>query len=403
MVLAGRGFDCAVRRCSVCAAVLSMQCWVFSEPASAQWVAKSLHLSGSQETVALGVFANQQAGHAYVGVSSVRHAVVWAGSAGSLVDLSPTGATASDAVAADNGRQVGWVTKGGSDRASLWNGSSASWVDLNPIGASDSYATGVSGNQQVGIARAPGEVASLWTGTPGSWVNLNPTGAGSSRASGVHGGHQVGQAYVSDSKGAFTRASLWSGTAGSWVDLSPPGAPFSAAYGVHGSQQVGTVRMDGVNKASLWTGTAASWVSLHPASAVFSEALGVSGGTQVGFAFLTTHHASLWTGTAGSWQDLHVFLPPRYSSSVATAVWTDGVTTVVVGYGFNDLTSQVEALLWTDRCPSDFNGDGFVNGDDFDEYSLAFIAGTAPADFNGDGFVNGDDFDGFVLAFESGC
>jgi len=32
-----------------------------------------------------------------------------------------------------------------------------------------------------------------------------------------------------------------------------------------------------------------------------------------------------------------------------------------------------------------------------------FEAGDDQADFNADGFVNGDDFDAFVLAFEKGC
>jgi len=54
-------------------------------------------------------------------------------------------------------------------------------------------------------------------------------------------------------------------------------------------------------------------------------------------------------------------------------------------------------------CPSDYNGDGFVSGDDFDAFVLAFEAGEPGADFNGDNFVSGDDFDGFVLAFEAGC
>ncbi len=54
-------------------------------------------------------------------------------------------------------------------------------------------------------------------------------------------------------------------------------------------------------------------------------------------------------------------------------------------------------------CPSDFNGDGFVNGDDFDAYVAAFAAGDIKADFNKDGFVNGDDFDVFSVAFAGGC
>ncbi len=54
-------------------------------------------------------------------------------------------------------------------------------------------------------------------------------------------------------------------------------------------------------------------------------------------------------------------------------------------------------------CPADFNHDGFVTGDDFDSFSLAFIAGDLAADFDHNGFVTGDDFDAYVAAFEAGC
>lgn len=54
-------------------------------------------------------------------------------------------------------------------------------------------------------------------------------------------------------------------------------------------------------------------------------------------------------------------------------------------------------------CPADFDGDGFVTGEDFDGFVVAFEAGVASADFDGDGFVTGEDFDGFVAAFEMGC
>ncbi len=54
-------------------------------------------------------------------------------------------------------------------------------------------------------------------------------------------------------------------------------------------------------------------------------------------------------------------------------------------------------------CAADFNGDGFVTGDDFDLYVAAFELGDISADFNADGFVTGDDFDAFVTAFEAGC
>jgi len=54
-------------------------------------------------------------------------------------------------------------------------------------------------------------------------------------------------------------------------------------------------------------------------------------------------------------------------------------------------------------CTADFDADGFLTGDDFDAYVLAFEAGAISSDFDGDGFVTGDDFDAYVVAFESGC
>lgn len=66
-------------------------------------------------------------------------------------------------------------------------------------------------------------------------------------------------------------------------------------------------------------------------------------------------------------------------------------------------TVQVFVNDATNQCPSDFNGDGFVNGDDFDAYVLEFVNGALAADFNGDGFTTGDDYDAFATAFQAGC
>lgn len=54
-------------------------------------------------------------------------------------------------------------------------------------------------------------------------------------------------------------------------------------------------------------------------------------------------------------------------------------------------------------CSSDFDRNGFVNGDDTDAYVLAFTEGNITSDFDRDGFVTGLDFDLFILAFEEGC
>jgi hypothetical protein len=58
-------------------------------------------------------------------------------------------------------------------------------------------------------------------------------------------------------------------------------------------------------------------------------------------------------------------------------------------------------------CPADFNGDGFLDFFDYDDYVFCFESGTCPpgrtADFNGDDFVDFFDYDDFVLNFETGC
>jgi len=73
----------------------------------------------------------------------------------------------------------------------------------------------------------------------------------------------------------------------------------------------------------------------------------------------------------------------------------------------NSIDEAYNALLYIGNtskgCPSDFNGDGFVNGDDFDGFVAAFEAGDLASDFDGNFFPNGEDFDAFVDAFISGC
>jgi|GEM_PF-2532637 len=65
--------------------------------------------------------------------------------------------------------------------------------------------------------------------------------------------------------------------------------------------------------------------------------------------------------------------------------------------------SVVIKTVSSNPCPADFNGDGFLDFTDFDDFVGAFEAGAATADFNGDGFLDFTDFDSFVAAFEAGC
>jgi len=63
-------------------------------------------------------------------------------------------------------------------------------------------------------------------------------------------------------------------------------------------------------------------------------------------------------------------------------------------------TQHVAAVV---SLTADFDGNGFVNGEDFDSFVEAFEAGDPSADFDANGFVNGEDFDAFAGAFVAGC
>lgn len=54
-------------------------------------------------------------------------------------------------------------------------------------------------------------------------------------------------------------------------------------------------------------------------------------------------------------------------------------------------------------CAADFDGNGFVSGEDFDAFVAAFSDGAIAADADGDGFVTGEDFDLYVVLFAAGC
>jgi hypothetical protein len=113
--------------------------------------------------------------------------------------------------------------------ALMWSGTAASVVELHPPGFDSSTAIGVSGGAQVGYGRGPATVdvdhALLWNGTAASMVDLHPflTGLGpnftTSRAIGIaDNGAIVGEATA----GNTTYAVLW----------EPIPEPTSAALGL---------------------------------------------------------------------------------------------------------------------------------------------------------------------------
>ncbi len=321
-------------------------------PALAGWTVADLNPNGATSW-AYGVWAGQVVGAA--NWSGRQYAGFWGATAATWTPV----AYGSQFEGTSGGQQVGWTISASSELyASLWSGTAGSLVNLNPTGATGSWGWGVSGEQQVGSANIDGTTyASLWTGSAASWINLNPAGATASTACGVSGGQQVGSAVINGT----WQAGLWNGTASSWVDLSLYGATSSEALATSGSQQVGVVN----GEASLWSGTAGSWVNLNPYGAGGSRADAISGNLAAGSAYYYADgywHAGLWsistfgTGqgsqTTASWLDLNALLPSgEYAGSMANGIYTFDGNTWVVGQAYDVSTSQWHAILWEDTVP----------------------------------------------------
>jgi hypothetical protein len=108
--------------------------------------------------------------------------------------------------------------------ALLWRGTASSVVDLGPTGFNYSFARGIYGNQQVGDGDGPvtgnDTHALVWTGSADSFVDLNPTGASASTAYATNGSEQAGnfQDFTID---RYQHACVWFGTADSFMELPP--------------------------------------------------------------------------------------------------------------------------------------------------------------------------------------
>jgi len=201
-------------------------------PAVADYIFIDLHPSGFTDSRALAVSDGQQVGYGSIAPVQV-HALLWTGSADSVVDLHPSGFTSSAALGISDGQQVGRAGTPPHEHALLWTGSADSVVDLHPSGFTSSVAVGVSGGQQVGLGLIISRShALLWTGSADSVVDLHPSGFSDSLALGVSAGQQVG--YGTDPDG-FEHALLWTGSADSVVDLHtflPPEFTESQATGI---------------------------------------------------------------------------------------------------------------------------------------------------------------------------
>ena len=199
-----------------------------------------------------------------------------------------------------------------------------------------------------------------------------------------------------------------------------PGLVTSEAKAVNadGTVIVGTATLPGRTAALKWTNGVAAEIGDLPGGFNFSSANACdsSGDVVVGRSSSDAGlEAVVWRN--GGMRIIRELLTAAgvtshvgWSLSTANGVSADGL--IVCGTGFNpagESEGWVATLPATDPtpCPADFNGDGFLDFFDYDEYVTCFEINVCPpgktADFNGDNFVDFFDYDDYVTAFETGC
>lgn len=238
----------------------------FSQSHAALWsgsAASFVDLSVAfNATYCTGVQGGQQVGYGetMIYAVSIQHAMLWTGSAAGYVDLHPSliGASYSKAKGVRNGQQVGYFSNiaypindngvySGTSHAMVWAGTSASGVDLNPAGYDSSQALATNGTQQGGwghpLASASQTHAMMWSGTPDTAIDLHPAGFSDSRILAMTDTKQVGDGWVGVGyqPGSVRHALVWSGSAANVVDLNqylPSGYLHAVATGVDASGNV---------------------------------------------------------------------------------------------------------------------------------------------------------------------
>ena len=316
----------------------------------------------ARSTAGAKIGNGQQVGYSFM--NSPVHALLWSGSASTVVDLHPSSLPAGSTSAAygvGGGQQVGFANS----RAALWFGSPDSYVDLHPAaGFSDSTALMSNGSQQIGsgTTTAGHPHALLWSGSAAGAIDLHPTGGGwiNSYGNAISGNFQVGSIDGGSGQG---HAVIWAGSPRIVADLHQSKYVYTEARAMYGNQQVGTGNVMASaghgfvttsNHALLWTGTASSLVDLHPAGFTDTFGTGAGVGKQVGFGMTPTstncppscsvNHALVWSGSTSSMLDLNQFLPAGYTDAQAYGIDPQGN---IVGMASNDSAHNLwHAVMW---------------------------------------------------------
>jgi hypothetical protein len=199
------------------------------------------------------------------------HALLWDAASGAVTDLHP-GGNGSVAFGVGGGKQVGYELKGEAS-AVLWSGSASSMVSLHPARGFDaSVASATDGVSQVGYGGVDVQIyvekrgrrvrfnyALLWTGTAASFQTLDSSSFRDTYATGVAGTTICGNGAIGTPTGTITsrHALAWTGAEHTLTDLHaalPAGFASSLATGVDAQGNIsGTATTaTGVRHAIVW-------------------------------------------------------------------------------------------------------------------------------------------------------
>ncbi len=262
----------------------------------------------------------------------------------------------------DGVQQVGYVIAPMKSHAALWSWSAGSFVNLHPSGATESRASGVWNEYQAGRATIGGDArAGFWTGTAASWTLLaQPAGAESSAA--CIDAFEIG-GVIRPAGATKDQACVWSRADGSYVILHDPAFEESSVYDVDNGVQVGWVFTSGDGfRASLWTGTPESRIdlsSLLPSKYTGLYARGVWNDGTTLYVVGTAHNTTLGRSEAMLWTR-PLICPADFNGS---------------GFVDTDDYDAFIAAFETGLETADFDLSGFVDTDDFTAFVLAFEGG----------------------------
>lgn len=329
--------------------------------------------------------------------------------------------------------------------AFVWDRAVGNVVNIGGLaGGNLSYATGVSGDGSVVVGTTganfgdPYQQGWRWTGEDG-FTALDDIGDdilifGSAEDISADGSTVVGTGSVGDydpDTDDISSGAIWPAggtTPTNLGNLPSPiitGGLLPTAASADGSVVVGFgpgFGDDGstfANRSFRWT-QAAGLVDIgsvpgRPNGSVHITDCSSDGNTLVGYSTaggVNTWEAVVWTADTGL-RTLRSILVERgvvIPANIALReTYCNGEGTIIAGWAYDIAINRYRGYIAEipPECHADFNGDGFVDLFDFDEFVSCFEGEVCPpgrdSDFNGDGFTDLFDYDDFVVAFDRGC